>query len=274
MKKKGFKYVLCLAMTAIFMFALVGCSSSKSTTSTDTKKTIKFGVNAGNTATEVFKVASEKLKAEGYTIEFTEFNDYITPNKAVEDGTVDFNFFQHIPYLKAYNEKNGDKLAYVGTGLYNLSYGIFSKNLKSINEVKDGMKVGIQNDTTNRSTSLHMLQDLGLIKLKDGVELPTLLDIVSNPKHLNIIEMDEANIVNAMKDLDIGCVCSEKWVKAGNTMDQALISKVDKVNTMVVVTRKGNENSEIAKKIDEAMKSAEVKKFIEEHYKGVMIPLW
>lgn len=274
MKKKSLKNILCLAMTTVFMVAAVGCSSSKSTASTDTKKTIKFGVNVGNTATEVVKVAAEKLKSEGYTVEYTEFNDYITPNKAVEDGTIDFNFYQHIPFMKAYNEKNGDKLAYVGTGMYNLSYGIFSKNLKSINEVKDGMKVGIQNDTTNRSTSLHMLQDLGLIKLKDGVKLPTLLDIVSNPKHLNIIEMDEANIANSMKDLDIGCVSSTKWVKAGNSMNQALISKVDKANTMVVVTRKGNENSEIAKKIDEAMKSAEVKKFIEDHYKDVMIPLW
>ncbi|EGW41511.1 MetQ/NlpA family ABC transporter substrate-binding protein [Desulfosporosinus sp. OT] len=273
MKRKSSIFVWCL-VTIIFMFALVGCGSSETTASTDTNKTIKFGVNSGNTATEVFNVAAEKLKAEGYTVKLTEFNDYITPNKAVEDGTIDYNFFQHIPYLKAYNENNGNKLAYIGTGLYNLSYGIFSINLKSINDVKDGMKVGIQNDPTNRSTSLHMLQDLGLIKLKDGVELPTLLDIVSNPKHLNIIEMDEASIVNAMKDLDIGCVCSEKWVKAGNTMDQALISKVDKVNTMVVVTTKGNENSETAKKIDEAMKSAEVKKFLEEHYKGVMVPLF
>lgn len=235
---------------------------------------IFFKVNTDNTAAEVFKVAADKLKAEGYDVQLVQFNDYITPNKALEDGSIDFNFFQHIPYLNDYNKHNGNDIAYLGTGEYTLSYGIFSNKLKNINEVKDGMKIGIQNDPTNRSTSLKMLQELGLIKLKAGVELPTLLDITSNPKHLNIIEMDEANIVNSMKDLDMGCVSSDKWMKAGGTMNQALISKVDKANIMVVATKKGNENSEIAKKVDEAMKSPEVKKFIEDHYKGAMIPLF
>lgn len=274
MKRKELNNVLCFAMTTILMFALTGCDRSEKTASSDNNKIIKIGVTADKALTNIFNVASQKLKAEGYTVEYKEFNDYITPNKAVEDGTIDYNYYQHIPFLNAYNEKNGHKLAYIGTGLYNLSYGIFSSTLKNVNEIDNGMKVGIQNDSTNRSTSLHMLQDLGLIELKDGVELPTLLDIVGNPKHLDIVEMDEASIVNAMQDLDIGCVSSDRWVKAGNSMDQALISKVDEANIMVVVTRKGNENSETAKKIDEAVKSAEVKKYLEEHFKGVMIPRW
>ena len=275
MKKKILKHILCLVMTTIFMFALVACNSSKNTESKDTKKNvITVGVNTGSTATEVFKIAANKLKAEGYNIKFVEFNDYITPNKALEDGSIDFNFYQHIPYLEAYNKQNGNDLAYVGTGVYNLSYGIFSTKVKNINEIKDGMKIGIQNDLTNGSSSLDMFQKLGLIKLKAGVKLPTLLDIKSNPKKLNFIEMDEATIVNSMKDLDIGCVSSDKWMKAGGTMNQALISTFNKANIMVVVTKKGNENSKIAKKIDEAMKSPEVKKFIEEHYKGAMIPLF
>lgn len=233
---------------------------------------LEIAIVSGTSTTDVFSIAKEVLEKQGYTVKESVYTDFNSPNMAVADKSLDFNFYQHEPFLKAYNESNGTDLVTVGGGVYKIAYGVFSDKLKSIEEVSEGMTVAIQNDNSNRRISLGMLEKAGLIKLREGVEMPMLSDIVENPKNLKFIELEETLIASAMSDVDLGCISCSQWKAKGGDPETALLSDLDDDSTLYLVTRKGLEDSETAKVIQSALTSPEVKSYLGDKYKGVGVP--
>lgn len=231
---------------------------------------IKMGIVAGDVNEEVWEIARNILEDKGYKVETVMFNDFNSPNQAVADGAIGYNFYQHEPFLNSYNEGNGTDLVKSGQGIYANKYAVFSSKVKNIDEVTDGMTVAIQSDNTNRSRSLFMLQDFGLIKLKDGVEMPTILDIEENPKNLDFLEMEATMIPSSYKDVDIACSVCSRWLKAGNTMDDELISVADLASALIVVSNKDNADGPTAKLIQEALCSQEVEDYLNDKYAGAV----
>ncbi len=260
----------------VLMLLLASCGSQSKESEKagfDKSKPIKVGIVPGSTSGDLLTFTKDLLEKDGYTIEISNYNDFNAPNTALSEGSIDFNFYQHVPFLEAFNESNGTDMVPVGKGVYDIAYGVFSDKVKKVEEVTDGMTVAIQNDSSNRRNSLLMLEKIGLIKLKEGVEIPTLLDIAENSKNLKFIEMEETLIAGAMKDVDIGCLGVGRWVDSGRDPDEALWIEVQKESTLTLVTKKGNENSEAANVLQNALTSPEAKKFLEENFKGIAYPV-
>ncbi|MDX5629371.1 MULTISPECIES: MetQ/NlpA family ABC transporter substrate-binding protein [unclassified Brenneria] len=145
---------------------------------------------------------AQKLKPAGYDIRVQVFNDNIALNHATADGSIDANYFQNEKYLNSFNQSNGTRLVAYGPNIYTTPVVFVSKKHKDVNAFPDGAKIGIANDSANRARELALLAANGLIKLRPGVELPTLLDITENPKNLKFIEIDPRSRVGAFADLD------------------------------------------------------------------------
>lgn len=283
MKKKQIGLNKILVLLLLLSIFLTACTK---TTDTNKKATsgedisneivepITVGLVAGSSTTEVFNVALKVLEDKGYKVETKIFNDFNSPNTAVNDGSLQYNFYQHLPFLNSFNESQGTDLVPIGDGVYTVNYGVFSNKIDNVDQIKDGMTVAIQNDNTNRRITLKMFENEGIIKLKEGVEMPTLLDIVDNPKNLKFMEMEETMIPAAFNDVDLACCSSSQWRASGNDTNDAIISKQDLESTLYLVTAPGNEDSPTSKLLQEALTSPEVKAFLEEKYKGVAAPVF
>ena len=185
MKKKS---ILSVVLAGVVTLGLVGCGGTATSGSKDSKndKVIKIGVTP-KPHEEIVNIAKPLLEKEGYTVEITEFNDYNQPNTAVEEGSLDANFFQHTPYLNEQNSSKGYHLVSVGA-IHLEPMGLYSKKVKSLDELKDGATIAVPNDPSNEARALKLLAGKGLIKIKDG-ELVTSKDITENPKNLKFNEL-------------------------------------------------------------------------------------
>ena len=197
MRKGKLKKALALALTgAVIIGAFAGCGAKKDSSS-DTKKeeTKKIVIGASPSPhADILKVAKKELKKEGYELEIKEYSDYVQPNTALESGDLDANYFQHKPYLDDFNKQKKTHLVSAGTIHYE-PFGIFPGKTKTLKALKNGATVAVPNDTTNEARALLLLQDQGLIKLKDGAGLTaTKKDIVENKKDLAIKEIEAAQI--------------------------------------------------------------------------------
>ena len=209
MRKGKLKKALALALTgAVIIGAFAGCGAKKDSSS-DTKKeeTKKIVIGASPSPhADILKVAKKELKKEGYELEIKEYSDYVQPNTALESGDLDANYFQHKPYLDDFNKQKKTHLVSAGTIHYE-PFGIFPGKTKTLKALKNGATVAVPNDTTNEARALLLLQDQGLIKLKDGAGLTaTKKDIVENKKDLAIKEIEAAQIPRSLKDVDIAVV--------------------------------------------------------------------
>ncbi len=221
---------------------------------------------------EILEVVKPILAKDGFTLEIKEFNDYSTPNLATEDGDLDANYFQHLPYLEEFNKNKGTHLVKtVGVHLEPMCF--YSKKIKDIKELKDGSTVAIPNDPTNESRALDVLASAGLIKLNDN-PLKTPLDITENPKKLKFEEIETAQVPRTLDDVTIAVINTNYALNANlnPTKDALVLESKDSPYTNYVVVKVGNENSPKIKALDKAVTSPEVKKFIEEKYKGAIIP--
>lgn len=221
---------------------------------------------------EILEVVKPILAKDGFTLEIKEFNDYSTPNLATEDGDLDANYFQHLPYLEEFNKNKGTHLVKT-VGVHLEPMGVYSKKIKDIKELKDGSAVAIPNDPTNESRALDVLASAGLIKLNDN-PLKTLLDITENPKKLKFEEIEAAQVPRTLDDVAIAVINTNYALNANlnPTKDALVLESKDSPYTNYVVVKVGNENSPKIKALDKAVTSPEVKKFIEEKYKGAIIP--
>ena len=258
-------------MNKILLSSLVALSLSLSANAADKAKTIIVGATPVPHA-EILEVVKPILAKNGYTLEIKEFNDYTVPNLATEDGDLDANYFQPLPYLEEFNKNKGTHLVKT-VGVHLEPMGVYSKKIKDIKELKEGSSVSIPNDPTNESRALDVLASAGLIKLNNN-PLKTPLDIVENPKKLKFEEIETAQVPRTLDDVTIAVINTNYAMNANlnPTKDALVLESKDSPYTNYVVVKAGNENSPKTKALDKAITSPEVKKFIEEKYKGAILP--
>lgn len=227
---------------------------------------------------EILEKAAEILKDQGWELEVTEFSDYIIPNEAVESGDLDANYFQHIPYMESFNEEKGTHLVNAG-GIHYEPFGIYPGKKGSLEELEDGDSIAVPNDTTNEARALLLLQDNGLLTLKEGAGLTaTVNDIEENPLNLDIVELEAASIPNYLKDVDLVVLNGNYALQAGFSVAKDSIayessdSEAAKTYVNVIAVKEGNEENEGIKALVEVLKSDEIKTFINETYDGAVIP--
>ena len=223
---------------------------------------------------EILEVAKASLQAQGYELEIKVFNDYVLPNKALADKDLDANFMQHEPYLREFNAMNGTRLEPV-FGVHLEPMGAYSKSIKSLAELKDGDKIAIPNDPTNESRALDLLAKNGLIELDTKVKLRTPMDITKNPKNLKFVELDGATLPRVLDEVSLAVINSNFALNANlNPKSDSIISE-DAINnpySNIVVVRADEVYGKKASALKNAILSDEVKKFINEKYKGAVIP--
>ena len=276
MKKRS---ILSIVLAGVLTLGLVGCGGANTAGTKDTKndKVIKIGVTP-KPHKEIVDIAKPLLEKQGYTVEITEFNDYVQPNTAVSEGSLDANFFQHTPYLNEQNQSKGFKLVSVGP-IHLEPMGLYSKKIKSVDELKDGATIAVPNDPSNEARALKLLAGKGIIKIKDG-ELITPKDITENKKSLKFSELEAAAIPRAMDDVDAAVINGNYAIEAKfNPAKDAIVvedknSEAAKPYANILVVKEGNEKQEKIQALYKALTSPEVKAFIEKEYSGAVIPVF
>ena len=271
MKKTVWALAGLLALGAL----VAGCSGEKKEAAQSSDK--KVGLKVGATPVphaEILNEIKPLLAKDGIDLQIIEFTDYVKPNLSLNDKEIDANFFQHEPYLKKFAaDRKLDLVNLVAVHIEPM--GVYSKKLKDIKSVPDGAKVAIPNDPTNGGRALNILAKAGLIKLKDGVGISaTVGDIVENPKNLKITEAEAAMLPRTLDDVDLAVINSNFAMEAklNPTKDALFIEPKDSPYANIVAVRKGDENRKEIQALKKALTSPEVKKFIEEKYKGAVIP--
>jgi D-methionine transport system substrate-binding protein len=225
---------------------------------------------------EILEFVKPKLKAQGIDLEVKVFSDYVQPNLAVADKVVDANFFQHKPYLDAFNRDRKTSIVAVPNGLVHVEpFGAYSLKIKRIADLPDGATIAIPTDPSNTGRALVLLQKQGLIKLKDPKQiLATTRDIVENPKRLVIRAVDPALLPRALPDVDLALINTNYALEAKlvPTRDALFIEGADSPYANLLAARSDNAGSAALKTLTAALHTPEVKKFIEEKYKGAVVP--
>ena len=242
------------------------------------KGTIKVAASATPHA-EILEEAKPILEKEGWDLEVTVFDDYVQPNLVVESGDFDANYFQHIPYLDNFNEEQGTHLVNAG-GIHYEPFGIYPGTKKSLDELEDGDTIAVPNDTTNEARALLLLQDNGVITLKDGAGLEATVkdDIEENPKNIKIEELEAAQVSRVKDEVAFVVLNGNYALQAGYSVSKDSIayetsdSEAAKTYVNVIAVKEGNEESEAIKALVDTLKSDEIKDFINEKYDGAVIP--
>lgn len=265
------KKLLTYILIGILLISFGGCAKKESAINSNNKKVIKVGASAVPHS-EILNEVKEDLAKEGYTLEVVIFSDYVLPNTALNEGQLDANFFQHVPYLEEFNKNKGTNLVWT-TKVHIEPLGIYSKKIKSLNDLKSGATITIPNDPTNGSRALKLLEKSGLIKL-DSEGLVNKQNIKENSKNLNIKEIDAPQLPRTLEDSEIAVINTNYAISAGlNPVKDALILEdKDSPYANVIAVKKGNENEPWVKALDKALTSEKVKKFISEKYNNSVMP--
>lgn len=246
-------------LTSVFLFAALFLTCSPFAASAAGK--IVVGATPFPHA-EILKIASPLLAAGGYELEIKEFNDYVTPNIALDDGSLDANFFQHVPYLENMAAERKLGLAWVAK-VHIEPLGLYSKKIKSLDEIKEGAKIAIPNDPTNGARALRLLEKAGLVKVKAG-DLVTPRDITDNPRKLEIMELEAATLPRTLGDTTASVINTNYAVEGGliPTRDAIVTEDKDSPYANVVAIRKADSDKPAIKALVKAINSPEVKKYI------------
>ena len=259
---------------------LTGCGSTDkkaegSTGSTDSK-VIKVAASATPHAA-LLEEAKPLLEKEGYDLEVTVFDDYVQPNEVVDSGDFDANYFQHAPYMEQFNKEKGTKLVDAGDIHYE-PFGIYPGTKKSLDEIADGDEIAVPNDTTNEARALLLLQDNGIIKLKDGAGLTaTVNDIAENPHNIKIVELEAAQVARVTGETAFVVLNGNYALQAGYSVKkdalayEAADSEAAKTYVNIIAVKDGNQDSDAIKALVKVLKSDDIKKFIDEKYDGAVI---
>lgn len=280
MKKK----LLSLALATILTAGLVtGCGSSASSSDQSSsqdntqKKTIT--VAASQTPhSEILAEAAKILEKQGYELKVTVFDDYVQPNNVVESGEFDANYMEHVPYMEQFNKENGTHIVNAG-GIHYEPFGIYPGTKKKLDDLAEGDTIAIPNDTTNEARALLLLQDNGLLTLKDGAGLTaTINDIKENPKKLKFQELEAAQVAKVKDEVAFVVLNGNYALEAGYSVrkDSIAYEKADseaaKTYVNIIGVKEGNENSDGIKALVKVLKSDDIKKFINDKYDGAVIP--
>lgn len=273
MKKRSLAVLLAGVLA---LGAFTGCGNSQESKSAD-DNVITVAASATPHA-EILEQAAPLLEEKGYTLEVTIFDDYILPNEVVESGEIDANYFQHIPYLDSFNEKNGTHIVNAG-GIHYEPFGIYPGTKASLSEVAEGDVIAVPNDTTNEARALLLLQDNGLLTLAKGVGLEaTITDIVENPYNLQFQELAAEQVARVKDEVAFIVLNGNYALQAGFSVSKDAIayetSESEAAQTYVnlIGVKEGNEDSEAIKALIEVLTSDEIKTYINETYDGSVIP--
>jgi D-methionine transport system substrate-binding protein len=263
------KKILSLVLSIVVVFALGGCGAKKEAPVTD-KKIIKVGASPVPHK-EILEIVKPLLAKEGYTLDIVEFTDYVIPNTALAEGQLDANFFQHVPYLETFSKEKGLDLTYT-VKVHIEPMALYSSKYKTVADIKDGAEIAIPNDPTNGARALRVLEKAGLLKLKAG-DLISKLDITENKKNLKITELEAPQLPRVLADLDAAVINANYAIEAKlNLTDALAVEAKDSPYANVLAVRKEDKEKPYIKALSKALTSPEVKKFIEDKYKGAVIP--
>lgn len=264
-------------LTALTVTTALALSAFGFTAFAEEDKTITVAASATPHA-EILEQAKPLLEEQGYELEVTIFDDYILPNEVVESGELDANYFQHIPYLNTFNEKNGTHLVNAG-GIHYEPFGIYPGKKSSLNEIADGDTIAVPNDPTNEARALLLLQDNGILTLKEGVGLEaTINDIEENPYNVEIVELAAEQVARVAEETSYIILNGNYALEAGYSVAKDAIayetsdSEAAKTYVNVIAVKEGNENTEGILALVDVLKSEEIQEYINSTYDGAVIP--
>nr|WP_325185000.1 MetQ/NlpA family ABC transporter substrate-binding protein [uncultured Oscillibacter sp.] len=268
MKRK----LVSLILAALLVLGLTACGGKKQ------NATIKVGATPAPHAA-ILEVAKEILAEQGYTLDIVEYDDYITPNTSLEDGSLDANYFQHITYMNEFNAENGTHMV-SAAGIHYEPFGLYAGKTAALADLQDGAQIAVPNDGTNEARALLLLEQEGLIKLRDGVGLSaTKSDIAENPHNYEIMELEARLLPTTLQDVDMAVINGNYAIDAGlKVSDAVAVEAADgaaaEAYVNVLAVKEGSENSEGIQALVKALQSDKVKTFIEETYDGAVVPLF
>ena len=287
---KQFRKVLALTLALVLSLSFAACASKSAAENVEkvpaeeaTSDTVEqkgtITVAASPTPhAEILEQAKPILQAMGWTLEVKEFQDYVQPNNVVESGEFDANYFQHIPYLENFNEEQGTHLVNAG-GIHYEPFGIYPGTKSSLDDIAEGDTIAVPNDTTNEARALLLLQDNGILKLKDGAGLTaTVLDIEENPYNVEILELEAAQVPRVKDEVAYVVLNGNFALDAGFSVakDSLAYEKSDsdaaKTYVNVIAVKEGNENSEKILALVGALKSDAIRQYINDTYDGAVVP--
>lgn len=264
-----------MLLSSLFALALTAPTASLHATTSDQNK-IKVGVSAGN-AEQIFEVVKKVAARDGLDIQIVTFSDYLQPNEALSSGDLDANAFQHQPFLDSQIKARGYKIVPVGLTI-TAPLGIYSRKFKNVSQLPDGARIGIQNDPSNGNRALLLLQKAGLIKLKPGVGEnginATPLDVTENPKKLKLVELDAAQLPRSLDDLAAASINNDYAAQAGLSLQRDTIAVEDVKGRYanLIATRVEDKDKAWVKKLVKAYHSEEVRQYINNEFKGSLVP--
>ncbi len=226
---------------------------------------------------EILAAAKDILKEYGYELDIVEFEDYVQPNLVVESGEFDANYFQHVPYLDSFNAEQGTHLVDAGDIHYE-PFGIYPGKKSSLADIAEGDSIAVPNDTTNEARALLLLQDNGILTLKDGVGLTaTVNDIVENPYNVKFVELEAAQVARVINEVEYVVLNGNYALEAGFSVGKDSIayeasdSVAAKTYVNIVTVYEGRENDDKIKALVAVLRSDAIKQFIEDTYDGAVV---
>jgi D-methionine transport system substrate-binding protein len=268
MQRRNLIKALLAGFAATTLFASFGARADD--------QVIKVGTVSGPDA-QVWAVVQKVAKREGLNVKVIEFNDYVQPNAALDSGDLDANSFQHQPYLDSQVKQRGYKIVSVGL-TYISPIGVYSKKLKSLNDLPQGAKVAVPNDPSNENRAFLLLQSKGLVKLRAGAGVDgnnaTPLDVAENPKKLKFVELDAAQLPRALGDVDAAVINTNYALAAGlqPTRDAIALEDIHSPYANVIAVRAQDKDKPWVKKLVAAYQSEDVRQFMKNQFKGSMVP--
>ncbi|MFF7591149.1 MetQ/NlpA family ABC transporter substrate-binding protein [Kitasatospora purpeofusca] len=272
--RNALKFTSVLA-TAGIALSLAACGSNGDSSSSDANAPLTV-VASPTPHGQILKYVKDNLADKaGLKLNVKEVTDYVTPNTAVQDGSADANYFQHVPYLEDFNKKRGTDIVSV-EAVHLEPLGVYSKKVKAIADLPDGATIGLPNDATNEGRALKLLADNKLITLKDGAgTAATPADVTGNPKNFKWKELEAAQLPRSIADVDAAVINGNYALDSGlkPATDAIVLEKAEgNPYANILAVKKGKENDPRVKKLAELLHSAEVKKFIDDTFQGSVIP--
>lgn len=270
------KTTIALSLAAIaFAGVISGCGGDKkpAASSAAVKNEISVGITPGYSE-QVMEYAAKEAAKQGLTVNIKTFSDYVTPDQALAAGDIDLNSFQHGPFLQAFNEKNGTHLVSIGN-TYLAPLRVYSNKITSIKDVPDGAKVSIPNDPSNGGRALLLLDHNGLLKLKPGTDptKATINDIAENPKKLEIIELEAAQLPRSLDDVTIS-VINAGYAKSANLDSKKALATEDNTSPYVniIAAREQDKDNPTYQKFVKIFQSDNGRKYINDNFSDGLVP--
>ena len=274
------KVISFLIIGILSISLLTACGNNADKKEDGDKKLTKLKVAASPAPhAEILEAAREDLAKAGYELEIIEYTDYVLPNNVVDQGEIDANYFQHKPYLEDFNKENNTDLVSVAPIHYE-PFGIYAGKTKSLEDLKDGASIAVPSDTTNEARALLLLEEEGLIVLKEGAGLAaTKNDIESNPKNIEIVELEAAQLPRVLPDVDLAVINANYAIDAGLKVSDALATEkkesvASETYANIIATRRDNVDDPAIKALIEALQTDHVREYIESTYEGAVVPIF